>query len=130
MKNKAWKTFIELSCLLLIVTILVQIVFYVVGRKEYPIYTIITPLFFFLNGIILSRFVGKYGQSGQEPSLAKLTLLRMIKIIGGIIVLLIGLLYNKTLALPFVVEFVVYYLLYLGYETYVLYKLNKNVDLK
>jgi len=128
--KKGFRTLGEVTLLLAIVTLITQLIFcYVLKREHYVSYSVIIPIFFFLSGVVLSFFVGKHWNRKESPSFASLTLLRTAKIVIGLIVLVIGIVLDKSYALFFTGEFVVYYIAYLCYDTYMLFNLNKKANI-
>ncbi len=120
------RVFLEVILLLILVTLVLQLILeHVLKREEYVAIAMIIPMFFFCCGIALSIFVSKY--SKEAPTLTGLLLLKMLKLAGGVVILIAGLALNRAYAVYFVGEFIVYFVMFLTYETYVLYKLNKNV---
>lgn len=121
------KVFFGGFLLLLVITVVVQFFFCVVlQRPQYEPLSSLIPLFYFANLAVLAVFVHKY--RGQSPSLRATLSFKTVKIFAALLVLLLGLLLKTSYAVYFVGEFAVYFIAFLMFETYVLYRLNKNTQ--
>lgn len=125
-KNRWTRFIIAMTLLILVVTALISVCFYFIGMEHFPVYAPIIPVFYILNGVILYSAIVNAEKNGKELSLKNIMLLRIIRILGGITLLVAGLLLDKTHTVSFVIVFVVYYVIYLFLETKTLSDLNKK----
>jgi hypothetical protein len=72
------------------------------------------------DGYPLSILVGKHVEKGERMSVKKLMVMRLIRIVCSLVVLLLGVVLDKIHGLAFVVLFVIYYIVYLVFETIVM----------
>lgn len=72
------------------------------------------------DGLFLSVMIGKQAESGKRISVKRLMLMRLIRIIGLFIVLPVGIIWDQIHMLAFAALFVVFYVVYLIFETIVM----------
>lgn len=112
--------------MIIILSALVYIFFLWQGMQYYPSYFAIIPTFYILMGFVLSMLYGEYSGRERRPSLKLMLMVRMLKIAGSIIILLIGILFDQEHMFPFVILFAAYYIIYLVFEAKTMIDLNKK----
>jgi hypothetical protein len=119
------KIIIEIAICLIVLQLAAYFLFSVIYTNiAFPLLFLLLPLFFVINGIVLAKYAEKHAEIPATPS--QLLSLKMVKLIGGMFVFIIVVLLNKSLILFFGLNFFVFYLFFLVYETIILLKLNKG----
>lgn len=97
---------------------LIVLFFYVAGMEHYPKFFPFLPVYYVLNSIPLCLLLNDFSKKKTEaPSLKKLTLLKLVKVIGAITLFVAGLVIDKSTVVPFLVVFVIFYIAYSVFET-------------
>jgi hypothetical protein len=124
--GKGLSVFIKLAIILSALSILVYAVFYFIGIHFYPDCFPMIPAYYLIVGVILSSLVAEYSKKEEGPPMRRLMLLRLVKTVGSLLVLVAGILLDKVHVLPYIITFVLFYLVYLWFETKVMLSLNKK----
>ncbi|MFA6701045.1 MAG: hypothetical protein WCR12_00220 [Dysgonamonadaceae bacterium] len=85
----------------------------------------ILPIFFFVVGVVLLLILGKAVKSDSKNLIKKYMVMKVAKVICSLILVVIYWVVNKADIYNFAVMFIIYYLLFLIIETYMLLKLEK-----
>lgn len=85
----------------------------------------ILPIFFFVVGVVLLLILGKAVKSDSKNIIKKYMVMKVAKVICSLILVVIYWVVNKADIYNFAVMFIIYYLLFLIIETYMLLKLEK-----
>lgn len=85
----------------------------------------ILPIFFFAVGVVLLLILSKSVKSDSKNLLKKYMAMKVAKVICSFILVIIYWVVNKADIYNFAVMFIIYYLLFLIIETYMLLKLEK-----
>ncbi len=129
--SKGIKTYIILLVIVLTLTLGVYLFFLWYGQEYAPKYFILIPLLYLVDGYPLSMMIGKCVEKGERMSVKKLMLMRLIRVVCSLIILLLGIVLDKAHLLAFVGIFVIFYVVYLVFETIVMknsQQLNKNKE--
>ncbi len=118
--NKGVRIYIVLLIILLALTLCAYGFFALYGQVNAPAYFILIPVFYMLDGLYLSALIGKQAERGERISVKKLMLARLIRVIGLLVVLVTGIVLDRVHTVAFVALFVVYYIVYLVFETIVM----------
>lgn len=131
--SKGNKIFVLLLGILFILTIGTYVFFECRGQEYTPKYFILLPLLYLFDGYFLSSMIEKQEKKGERISVKKLMMLRMIRIFASLVILLLGILLDKVHMFAFVVLFLIFYVVYLVFETVIMknsqqqYKMKKNI---
>ncbi len=118
--NKGIKIYIVLLIILLAITLGVYGFFALYGQEYAPVYFMLIPFFYVLDGLSLSITMRQQAEKGERISVKKLMLMRLIRIVGMFLLLILGILLDRAHVVSFVVLFVIYYIVYLIFETIVM----------
>jgi hypothetical protein len=119
------KIIIEIAVCLIVLQLAAYFLFSVIYENiTFPLLFLLVPLFFFINGVVLARYAEKHKDTPATSS--QLLSLKMIKLIGGMLVFIIVVMLNRPLIIFFGLNFMVFYLFFLTYETIILLRLNKK----
>ncbi|MDR1371386.1 MAG: hypothetical protein LBJ72_14890 [Dysgonamonadaceae bacterium] len=118
--SKGIKTYIILLVIIFAITFCAYLFFLWYGLEYAPKYFVLIPLLYMADGYPLSILVGKHVEKGERMSVKKLMVMRLIRIVCSLVVLLLGVVLDKIHGLAFVVLFVIYYIVYLVFETIVM----------
>ncbi|MDR3061482.1 MAG: hypothetical protein LBU57_05145 [Dysgonamonadaceae bacterium] len=118
--NKGIRTYIVLLIILFALILCAYGFFALYGQNYAPEYFILIPVFYMLDGLFLSVTIGKQAERGERIPVKRLMFLRLIRIVGLLVVLVLGIVLDKVHMLAFVAFFVVFYVVYLVFETIVM----------
>jgi len=118
--GKGIKIYINLLLIILALTLCAYLFFVWYGMENAPKYFILIPLLYLIDGYPLSRMIGKQAEKGERASVKKLMLMRLVRIIGSLIILVLGIVLDKEHMLAFAALFVIFYVVYLIFETIVM----------
>jgi len=125
---KIWnKAALQLLLLLCCLTALAFVLFiYVMGMKHYPLLLPAVPVFYFLDSVFFCFLLYDAEKNGKGISLKKTIVLRIVRAVGSILLLVAGVLVDRTHLLSFTGVVAVYYLAYLIAESKILIDMNKR----
>ncbi|MDD2244386.1 MAG: hypothetical protein VB024_00615 [Dysgonamonadaceae bacterium] len=85
----------------------------------------ILPVFFFVFGVVLLIVLGKAVKSDSKSLIKKYMAMKVAKVIFSLTLVIIYWVMNKSDIYNFAVMFIIYYLIFLIIETYILLKSEK-----
>ncbi len=118
--SKGIKTYVVLLIIILALTLCAYLFFAWYGQEYAPRYFLLIPLLYIIDGYPLSVMIGKQAEKGERISVKKLMIMRLVRIFGSLIILVLGIILDKAHMLAFVVFFVIFYIVYLVFETIVM----------
>jgi len=118
-----WKIALKISAIILLLTTIVVLFFYLL-KKEISMLFWFIPIYFVIMSIFLSVFAKK--NINNKRILLNVLLFRFITVFGGIIVLFLGLFFDKPNILGFTILFVIYYIVFSTFETLEMIKISRE----
>lgn len=101
--------------------------FYFFVEGQYPKYFLLNPILYMIMSVPLCLLLNNYSDGKiSAPSMKKLMLLRLIKVVGCLCIFLVGLLFDKTNIISFSIVFVIFYVAYLFIESRLMMAFNKQ----
>ncbi|MFV0471723.1 MAG: hypothetical protein ACK5L7_06780 [Paludibacteraceae bacterium] len=122
-KNKS-NRLLQTGAALLLAVASTSILLTIILKWRFSIMFAVVPLFFLLLLAILAFISQKYKEKNIE--IGAIIGVRMGFLLPTVILLVAGLITNRDMLLPFIIFFVVYYLIFAIIETKVLMNLTKN----
>lgn len=114
---------LDASVLLLVLTVLSLAVIYI-GGILYPLYLPWVPVFYYLYSLLFYYFTKKY--DGRRMPVYLITLLRFVRFIGSLVVLIVGVISDSGHAVQYTIIFVIFYIVYLIFETKMMTVIEKE----
>ena len=123
------KTFLIILTLMVLASGFVSLFFYFGGMEHYPRFFPVIPLFYTINSIPICLLINDIQNKRiGMPTLKKLSLLRLTKIVGSICLLLIGIILDKANMISYSIVFALCYIIYTIFETRILMTFSKQKD--
>jgi len=128
--NKGLVTFFRVAGTLSVVTVIVYLLFLGFGVNYYPDFFLVIPVYFVLVAALLAYLVNKAEKNRNFLSLTVMLGFRFLIVFVALLILFVGMFFDRQHVLSYAGIFVLYYILFSVFETRTLVKLNKKNDTK
>ena len=124
--NKSIRLIWILAGSIVVFTIIVLIVFYIIGFNYLPKYFPGIPVFFLLLTIILAFYVKNKLKADKELNVGSILGIRGLLMISVLTVMFINMLIDKEHVVSLAIAFIIYEIVFSIFETKILLTLNKK----
>jgi hypothetical protein len=119
------KNILKSSAAILFLTI-IAILFFCFTKIEMPLLFLLIPIYFVIVSILLAVFAKR--NNNEKRMFSNILIFRFAVVFFGLIILIVGIIFDKENLLSFAISFVLYYIVFSIIETQVMIKSTKKIS--